>query len=108
MLFIVPAQAALAAMCAYCDHSAVDGEHVAHVQADSANVAEDGVQDEPSLLSLQECAFCHLGTATPAPSMIELAPKERAHTLPGHALTRYYPSHLDRIERVPLARPDSA
>ena len=108
LMLIVPAQAALAAMCGYCEHRAEEGAAHVLVHGESSSRGMDASNEVPSDdFAEVNCALCHLGGASP----IAWTGAALAAPLPGlppsHRPSPYDPSHLDRIERVPLAAADS-
>jgi hypothetical protein len=106
MLLVAPLQTGLAAVCGYCSHAARDAgdPHVLVHGKSPAKQAGDVVADaEPaSAAGDGECALCHLGcgsavTESAVPPAVQLA--AQAPALPSVV---YDPSHVDRIDRVPL------
>lgn len=106
MLLVAPLQTGLAAVCGYCSHSARDAgdPHALVHGTEAAKQALDPFADAgvASAADHGECALCHLGcgsavTESAVPPAVSLAAQA-----PPLTLNIYDPSHVDRIDRVPL------
>ena len=116
LVLLLSTQVAAAAMCRYCDHSAEHAVGVHQVDVDAASDdshAPPALGDSPTTDKHADaadhgaCSVCHLGsasipTATAPPDAVpHTAGAPQAHASP------YRPSHIERIQRVPLALPAS-
>jgi hypothetical protein len=115
LLVVVPLQTALAAACFHGAHAgtAQDRHADAHgldtaaagVVADvhaEAHAGTDAGTDAPAGHA-GECALCHLGCGSALPHVTRLPVISVTASSPPSLHAVYEPSHLDRIERVPLS-----
>jgi hypothetical protein len=103
-ILIIPAQAAVAAVCAYCVHDVPlsSGHGAVHAAFAGLDVAEklDHLAD---VADESPCASCQLGSSTMPLPAFGMTAADDPVAPPEHRSVLYDPSHLERIERVPLA-----
>jgi hypothetical protein len=103
-ILIIPAQAAVASICAYCAHDVPFAYIHGAVHAALADLVVEDELDEPGgVADESHCASCQLGSASMPLPASGIAAADEAVGPPAHRSVLYDPSHLERIERVPLA-----
>jgi hypothetical protein len=104
MLFIAPLQSGLAAVCGYSAHwarDAGDNHALVHGKA-AADQHAEAAGDTASTIDNGECALCHLGCGSAVTEPMTAPSVNLGAHAPPVLSVFYDPSHLDRIDRVPL------
>lgn len=103
-MLVIPAQAALATAWPYCPHDAraVAAHMLSHGHGETGAPALDGGAPADGGDAGGHCTLCHYAFGTPIGEPAVSIGLDAQSLLPPHKLTLYDPSHLDRIERVPL------
>lgn len=103
-ILIIPAQAAVASICAYCAHDVPLGSSHGAMHAALADLDVADELDEPvGVADESHCASCQLGSASMPLPASGIATADEPVAPPAHRSVLYHPSHLERIERVPLS-----
>ena len=121
LTLLLSVQTAVAAVCQYCEHVQHDGGMHVVAAVDSPAVGSElevicevgvviahGASDPATMTDAEPCTVCHLGSAS-----IPTAPAHgntplQATDAPSARSTLYSPSHIERIQHVPLVHPVSS
>jgi hypothetical protein len=118
IVLLLSVQTAVAAVCQYCEHV----EHATGVHAPAApldahadahpdtplDAFVDAQDDSVQTFEAETCVVCHLSSASvPTDPGSLLAPLQANQPPPDRAIT-YNPSHIERIQHVPLPLPASS
>ncbi|MDZ7651395.1 MAG: hypothetical protein U5L03_01900 [Burkholderiaceae bacterium] len=110
VVLLLSVQTAVAAVCQYCEHM----EHAAGVHSLAAEPEETvdprlDVQHDPvQALSIDTCSVCHLSNSSIPTQPAPLHAPLQARQPPPDPATLYNPTHVERIQRVPLLLPASS
>lgn len=118
IVLLLSVQTAVAAVCQYCEHieraagvhdlAAPLDEHADAHPDKPLDACVDVQDDRGQTLDAETCVVCHLSSSSvPTDPGLLLAPLQASQLPPDRAML-YNPSHIERIQRVPLPLPASS